>query len=605
MAFDGSTLATADRRVVDFTDSFTIAGNDVDIVAIEVRRGHLYEFDVDGDTRSYLRLFDPFGNRDFANTDGFLDSDESKSNNNGTGPGEAQGGGDPYTRYVAQYDGVLYVAISPDYLQDYVPITLANRPIPSNPLPPTTGTLTVTDLGAAQIFADDDSAPIAPLALADASDPLRDTDGRSRVEFAWAGSTTDNFVNFAGDRDVIRVALSGGDLLVIDVNSTFGDSRLEITDSAGNVLVFDENNGDGGDAELIFAVDGEFEVKVTSLTTDGGAFDVVILRNPTVVGRSQFADFVDGTPINDFYVGLSGNDTLIGLDGNDTLSGGDGEDFVSGGENEDELFGDAGNDTIEGRAEDDLVFGGTGDDRILGDDGFDYLSGDDGNDNISGGKQNDTLFGGAGDDSLVGNESSDQLFGGDGSDVLRTGESSDLGDGGAGDDTLLGSLGNDTLRGDTGDDLAQGDESRDQLEGGEGNDTLIGGTEADRLNGGGGTDSLEGGTGADLLEGGDGADTLIGGGDRDSFRFSLLGEGIDVIADFTVGTDVIDVGRILPRQASAATFAEYVLVADDGLGGSLVALDPNGARGGVVFTVVAQVTGVSPGMLADPANFLL
>lgn len=87
--------------------------------------------------------------------------------------------------------------------------------------------------------------------------------------------------------------------------------------------------------------------------------------------------------------------------------------------------------------------------------------------------------------------------------------------GGAGDDTILGNGGNDTLSGNTGNDI---------IYGGKGNDTLLGGK------------------GDDTLIGGQGNDVLIGGSGRDLFVLGL-GQGIDSIADFTKGEDLIGLPR--------------------------------------------------------------
>ncbi|MFN3700683.1 MAG: Ig-like domain-containing protein [Alphaproteobacteria bacterium] len=69
-----------------------------------------------------------------------------------------------------------------------------------------------------------------------------------------------------------------------------------------------------------------------------------------------------------------------------------------------------------------------------------------------------TIFGGAGNDILWGNAGNDTIFGGNGDDII---------DGGPGNDMLYGGNGNDLIFGDEGDDL---------LNGGPGNDTLIGGS---------------------------------------------------------------------------------------------------------------------------------
>ena len=86
------------------------------------------------------------------------------------------------------------------------------------------------------------------------------------------------------------------------------------------------------------------------------------------------------------------------------------------------------------------------------------------------------------------------------------------------------------------DQLAAGD---DKLIGGAGNDWLEGGAGDDLLQGGGGNDTLIGGTGIDLLDGGGGNDRLSGGQGTDVFIFAPW-SGDDLITDFRVGEDKID-----------------------------------------------------------------
>ncbi len=75
--------------------------------------------------------------------------------------------------------------------------------------------------------------------------------------------------------------------------------------------------------------------------------------------------------------------------------------------------------------------------------------------------------------------------------------------------------------------------------GGGGADTIDGGGGNDALYGGADNDTLTGGLGSDLIVGGTGDDILVGGVDIDTFLF-IEGDGVDVINDFEVGTDVID-----------------------------------------------------------------
>ena len=68
---------------------------------------------------------------------------------------------------------------------------------------------------------------------------------------------------------------------------------------------------------------------------------------------------------------------------------------------------------------------------------------------------------------------------------------------------------------------------------------LWGGGDGDALRGGAGDDRLHGGEGDDSLTGGAGNDTLYGEEGSDVFVFAS-GDGVDTIADFTPGEDMID-----------------------------------------------------------------
>ena len=117
-----------------------------------------------------------------------------------------------------------------------------------------------------------------------------------------------------------------------------------------------------------------------------------------------------------------------------------------------------------------------------------------------------------------------------------------------------------------GDDLIQGGSQDDLLYGGfNSNTSLTDGTLTyeddgfDILQGGKGDDLLSGGSGNDTLDGGgfnyddnlnvtdvivdDGTDTLIGGSGNDTFVFNTVETGIDVIRDFTVLVDKIQINK--------------------------------------------------------------
>ena len=119
-------------------------------------------------------------------------------------------------------------------------------------------------------------------------------------------------------------------------------------------------------------------------------------------------------------------------------------------------------ETIKGKNRRDLIAANGGDDKVylrngndwaFGGDGNDTLNGGNGNDNLFGDKQNDNLNGGNGSDTLIGGEGNDTLNGGNGRDHLIGGMGDDVLTGGKGKDTLYGGKGDDILRGGTGPDL--------------------------------------------------------------------------------------------------------------------------------------------------------
>jgi Ca2+-binding RTX toxin-like protein len=85
--------------------------------------------------------------------------------------------------------------------------------------------------------------------------------------------------------------------------------------------------------------------------------------------------------------------------------------------------------------------------------------------------------------------------------------------------------------------------------GGRSNDNIKGTWTYNKLFGGAGNDTLDGDSGNDSLQGDAGKDTLTGGSGTDSFIFRSVSESAtvataDVITDFAVGTDKIDLSAI-------------------------------------------------------------
>ncbi len=126
-------------------------------------------------------------------------------------------------------------------------------------------------------------------------------------------------------------------------------------------------------------------------------------------------------------------------------------------------------------------------------------------------------------ENVIGTDHDDVIYGNDDANSIKGGEGDDIINGRAGEDTLVGGRGDDKLHAD------------------EGNTWLIGGA---------GRDSLYGGIDDDVLMGKDGANILSGGAGADSFVFEKahhnvfsIGEA-DIITDFAVGEDMLDVSRL-------------------------------------------------------------
>jgi Ca2+-binding RTX toxin-like protein len=103
---------------------------------------------------------------------------------------------------------------------------------------------------------------------------------------------------------------------------------------------------------------------------------------------------------------------------------------------------------------------------------------------------------------------------------------------------LLG--GNDVLMGSAKADRMAGGNGNDVLHGGAGNDVMNGGNGNDSLYGEAGADALIGGNGDDMLDGGAGANRLTGGAGADRFVFGLDAGAGNVILDFALGQDRVD-----------------------------------------------------------------
>jgi len=218
-----------------------------------------------------------------------------------------------------------------------------------------------------------------------------------------------------------------------------------------------------------------------------------------------------------------------------------------------------------------LTISGTNNSR-LAIDNVRYILDDD---TLNGGVGNDELYGGIGNDILSGGAGNDKLYGGNGNDTIYASTIDndaskwgfDTAYGGTGNDQIIGGNGRSFLYGGTGDDILNGgDDWRsadiDKLYGGDGNDILISGfvgadrdiylDKGDQLFGGNGADTLTGGNAHDILSGGAGNDVMTGGSGNDTFIFQA-NHGADVITDFQVDLDKIDLSSLGVTWAGKGT----------------------------------------------------
>ncbi len=253
-------------------------------------------------------------------------------------------------------------------------------------------------------------------------------------------------------------------------------------------------------------------------------------------------DTLDGSTNFDTVYGGDGDDSILGVSGNDSLSGGEGHDAIHGGSGTDTIEGDGGNDLLKGNSGSDIIYGGTGNDTLQGSDGIDKLYGEDGDDSIDGGSDVDRAYGGEGNDFIKGGDGDDRLEGDNGLDTIS---------GGTGNDAIKGGGDADEIDGNSGNDYIWGDDGNDTVLGSSGFDTLKGGSDDDYIDGGSDDDYIEGNSGNDTIIGDDGNDTLDGGGGADIFYF-ISNSGVDVIDDFSIGTDKLGISSSIYATAQEA-----------------------------------------------------
>jgi Ca2+-binding RTX toxin-like protein len=490
----------------------------------------------------------------------------------------------------------------------------------------------------------------------DGNDLLNESGDSTGYDTLDGGSGDDVYAIYSSNT-TIREGLTGGnDTIWTAVNYALAVPSFTLTDSiniesiyvTGNATVSGNglNNfiaGYGADDHVISGLGGNDRLY-------GGS------GKDTLNGGDEDDYLNGGTGIN-LLIGGNGNDTLDGDGStSNTLQGGKGDDVYgiydtntviveldgdgndSAWVNVDYTLQDAngsietiyaiGGNTISGNSSNNTIFS-------LGL-GAQTLNGFGGNDKLFAVSYQDTLNGGDGDDTLDGGGGNAELNGGDGNDVLYS-VSTGIYTGGNGDDNYgiysiessaieAADGGNDTVWSLHDFSLTDNVENLYLIgtASGSGNieDNLIVGLgdgygDGQTINGLGGKDTINGAGGNDYIIGGQGSDILIGGADGDTFAFSSqpTGGGVpaqapagiaapilesessylntDKIQDFTIGQDLIDLGRdvfSLTRSANnstATTLLDLVQAA---------VTDSDGAMAG------NQALGISDAVIIESTN---
>jgi Ca2+-binding RTX toxin-like protein len=186
------------------------------------------------------------------------------------------------------------------------------------------------------------------------------------------------------------------------------------------------------------------------------------------------------------------------------------------------------------------------------------LLGTTGDDVLLGGAQDDSLHGGNGNDVLSGGAGNNDLYGDNGDDILFSGQGNEVLDGGAGNNTASYALAESGVTVSTA-------QLGPQHTGGAGTDTLIniqnliGSDYNDHLTGDYEANTINGGLGNDVLVGGLGNDTLMGGAGNDTFKWLAGDTGHDLVTDFRIGADTLDLSKLLQGFGAAGDSLDDVL----------------------------------------------
>ncbi|GAB2175797.1 M10 family metallopeptidase C-terminal domain-containing protein [Dongia sp. agr-C8] len=180
--------------------------------------------------------------------------------------------------------------------------------------------------------------------------------GGADVDTLTGGLGADTFVFGKGDtgatqatRDLVtdfQVGTDKIDIAALDqfrflgTNAFDGDKdALHTVSLGGNTILEGDINGDK-------AADFQIELSGAKTLTQGDFTATSLLLPLNLTGSDGKDDTLTGGRLDDVLSGMGGNDTLAGGDGNDELNGGTGADKMSGGKGDDKYYVDDAGDVV-------------------------------------------------------------------------------------------------------------------------------------------------------------------------------------------------------------------------------------------------------------------
>jgi Ca2+-binding RTX toxin-like protein len=201
----------------------------------------------------------------------------------------------------------------------------------------------------------------------------------------------------------------------------------------------------------------------------------------------------------------------------------------------------------------------------------------------------------SGDDAMYATGSGQTLIGNGGNDVFHIGSNTDahIVVGTSGVTTVETWASNYTLADGVNDLVALGNYSH-ALTGNGLNNWIVGSD---------GNDTIKGGAGNDVIQVGTGANQLSGGAGKDVFMFSRAADHDNVIHDFTLGTDMLDLRGALQGYGGSNPAADGHLSLVAANGGTTIMIDADGTGGQAAHALVT-IENIAPTQLKAGVDYL-